>query len=468
MRARLRSSGWILVGAVTVVAALPGCGGGAGSGPGSPSACGPGTHLDASQVCQIDPALGVVMSQAPTQNWFANHYANAAYTISLALTLTTSSTQNPAGTGVAIVAGQRANLTWSEGPDVASIQVTGGPFGLSRIANIAPTGGGATATSFTADVTDDSGTHQFAFQLMTGSLGAGSTPVATGQSFDVGAYVHEQTLLVDAGSLYWVSRDGAIRTVSLSGATVYTLATSVANGFAADAGNLYWAGSRSAPADSGLYTVPKAGGTVTAPMVATNQVTGATGFWHVATDGANVYFVVSTSAGNGIARATTAGASPTMLVSPAINPGVFQLSPLALDATHLYYLDAGRSLRAMLLSDGTTAPVATSVGSGGTMALDGGFIYWFDGSGVQKLPLAGGPSVQLVANVGLLQNLAVDGTNVYWDTGGVVAFVPVAPAVTLASPTMLATSVQPSGGLAQAGTRLYWTDSTGQVLSILK
>jgi hypothetical protein len=154
-------------------------GGGGGGGGGNAGTCGPGTHRDTNGVCQLDPAYLIVFNQGGNQYWKGFPGTSNAQ-IDLQLSLTSTSDQNPSGSGEAnlylpapnarfpneFVPGTTTAITFAEGSSIDSMQIHGGPSGLTELSAITL----LSDTQFTANVTTSGGSPNYNFNLASGSF----------------------------------------------------------------------------------------------------------------------------------------------------------------------------------------------------------------------------------------------------------------------------------------------------------
>jgi hypothetical protein len=145
----------------------------------------------------------------------------------------------------------------------------------------------------------------------------------------------------------------------------------------------------------------------------------------------------TSSAGEG-----TAGVAATGLcgsVAPA-QPSVTLVSinewpvPLAADGTYVYWSESDGVLRKVPKAGGT-ATVLASAGSARSIAVQGGYVYWHDNGGIQRVPTQGGAVEGLVTEP-MIYGFALDAENLYWSsTGGIQrrSLAPSSPTIMLAN-----------------------------------
>jgi hypothetical protein len=268
-----------------------------------------------------------------------------------------------------------------DGTNLYYIDGNDGAFGAQGAALRAqPLGGGASTLLATAVVVafDRVGTDLYFATATTidqvATTGGASTPVIVGQTAI-------RALAADLTHVYYLDAgtgigQGALKSVPVGGGGVTTLAT----GFQ-DPAALVINGTHAYVADRGtgnngtVKAIPLVGGP--AVTLASNQPAPA----GLTVDGTHVYFANAPLAGGGdLRKVPMAGGSVTMLVTGLAAP-----SPrLAVDATHLYYLD------------GNAVGATATAGS------------------VRRVPLAGGDPFLMATGLNRPLGLALDGTTVYF------------------------------------------------------
>ena len=459
--------------AVLIAAACAGCSGDDGE------TCPFGTHTDeVSGECAEDPAYAVVESQSAVQHWLSNQ-RSGIYELQFTLG---AETGTPAGTGIIrFLQGDRpevSSFTWAEGPDVAAMQITETDVHtITELTSIVPDVLGPTATSFTTSIVDQDGTQTYTFTLVAGALELPPPreAIAVGQAFDTQDAV--QGLLVDGTSAYWTA-SGNVRSVPLEGGTVGTLASGFSttrgiDGFTTDGTTLFWSGRRSAPADSGVYSMPKSGGTVAAPLVSSAQLASSDTFGSLFIEGTSLYFSAwpaGASDSGGLWTVTTAGTSPTLFVTQG--PGEYAAA-VAIDSLGVDYFHspAPAGLYRAPFGGGGPDPVNTSCsGATSPVVADASNLYCLSSDALLKIPVDGGPVVSLATILPSdgAHGLAVDGANVYLAVTSAIWVVPVSPPTAPAEPEVLVPDIEPVGPLALDAQFLYWTDRDGSVYKMGK
>jgi hypothetical protein len=196
---------------------------------------------------------------------------------------------------------------------------------------------------------------------------------------------------------------------------------------------------------------------------------GSGGALSVATDNANVYWIVS--AGGAIQSAALGGGAPSTILPSS--SGV----ALTIGGTYAYWFDYGASpgIMRVLLTGGTTgetfAPQQAVSGGSNSMRVAMGNLYWASPSAVMKVSLSGGAPTPLASGLGNVTSIALDGTDIYWTdfARGTVMRAPLGggPSETLASGQNHPKTIVVDGANA------YWTNqgvsnSDGAVMELTK
>ncbi|HEY5240478.1 MAG TPA: hypothetical protein VIJ22_03390, partial [Polyangiaceae bacterium] len=127
---------------------------------------------------------------------------------------------------------------------------------------------------------------------------------------------------------------------------------------------------------------------------------------------------------------------------------------------------------------GTVTPIVASVGTSSPLGVyfqnpfvfDRNNLYFSESSGgytsgpVAVAPLGGGTPTVLASSLGFTAGIASDASNVYWvdQDQGTVSSIPLGGGVT----TVLASGLKTPGGLALQHGTLYLTDAAGDLLSV--
>jgi hypothetical protein len=142
---------------------------------------------------------------------------------------------------------------------------------------------------------------------------------------------------------------------------------------------------------------------------------------------------------------------------------------LAIDDTHLYWIDAGTTIMRIPRGGGYAEYFVLSGRDIRDLALDSTHLYYVDRdrAGVFGVPLYGGMEVVLATGLSDLSEVAADGTRVYWTTANGIARLdvtePTAPTETVAN------SLSAPRWLTAAGGHLYWTSAEeGTVMRVSK
>ena len=227
-------------------------------------------------------------------------------------------------------------------------------------------------------------------------------------------------------------------------------------------GDVYFLDVVGASATGMVNAVSRGGGSVT--TLATDQYPAVS----VAVDGTHVYWVDS---GGSVKKVPLGGGSVTTLATGQNDP----LS-VEVDDTHVYWVNFyGGTVNAVPVGGGSVTTLASGQYNPRSVAVDGTHVYWVnygtlgdesdsvttDGT-VNEVPISGGAVTTLASGQNNPSSLAVDGTNVYWVTGswgsyaglGTVNAVPVGGGTV----TTLATGQNDPTSVATDGTNVYWVD----------
>jgi hypothetical protein len=146
---------------------------------------------------------------------------------------------------------------------------------------------------------------------------------------------------------------------------------------------------------------------------------------------------------------------------------------LAVDASFVYWSDAGPAIMKVPVAGGTPTQVVAGGDKNACVAVDGSGVYYFDADKVMKAPLTGGGAAPLASGQHLLKGapIVAAGGYVYWVTdvygnvdafNGMYAIVRVSTTAAAATPEIVtATLVGNPGGLAVDDTNVYYSDQSG-------
>ena len=218
---------------------------------------------------------------------------------------------------------------------------------------------------------------------------------------------------VDSASVYWLWSSGPaseIDTVATAGnfqPTKVASTTTVVQQMAVNRAGIYWIEAVGPVMETGLN-----GGTPT--QLATTQIAN-----DVAADEQYVYWVAGFT-DNGcnppcysIMQVRDSGGTPVQLFPPQPS-GIWSL---ALDATHVYWIDSVSGFVMRVGKAGGTPEIVETIGVKATsVAADDSGVYWMDESGAINTAQSDGSSPRLVALAPSLPayGITLDATSVYW------------------------------------------------------
>ena len=236
------------------------------------------------------------------------------------------------------------------------------------------------------------------------------------------------SVAADGTHVYWTSdgsspNSGAVEEVPLSGGTVTTLATGQSHplSVAVDDANVYWVDADYGGGNGTVNSVPLGGGTVTTLASGRDYPS------DLAVDGTNVYWVDSSNNGS-VNEVPRGGGTVTTLVSDQ----PYGPLSLAVYGNTVYWAPQYGSVDAVPVGGGKVTTLASGSFSVDALAVDATHVYWvdsYDGT-VNELPLGGGS----VASGGFLAAgqdspafVAVTGAHVYWGSwnAGILSEAPV-------------------------------------------
>jgi hypothetical protein len=219
-----------------------------------------------------------------------------------------------------------------------------------------------------------------------------------------------EQIALDSAKLY-VPVDGSILALPsdpaspiVGASSSYVVADGKTNAVASDGKSLYWAqATPSVKSSISVVTASLAGGAATTLGTASSPA------WrnYLAVDTANVY--------------VTPGAA--LIAEVGVNGGATTTMPiraecLAIDATHIYFTDAGAgTVNKMPLHGGPIMVLADEQLGPWRIAVDGAAVYWGadqNGGSLMKVAKSGGAATTLATGYGEPRAIAVDGASVYW------------------------------------------------------
>ena len=160
-------------------------------------------------------------------------------------------------------------------------------------------------------------------------------------------------------------------------------------------------------------------------------------------------------------------AAPTRL-----GPAQTLTSCLGVDASFVYWSDAGPAIMKVPVGGGTPAEVVAGGDKNACVAVDGSGVYYFDADKLMKAPLSGGGAAPLATGQHLLKGapIVAAGGYVYFITdvygnvdayNGKNAVVRVSTTSGAAPEVVVADLVGSPGGLAVDDTNVYYSDQMG-------
>lgn len=293
------------------------------------------------------------------------------------------------------------------------------------------------------------------------------------------------TMAVQGGEIFWTEGDTLFKS-ALDGPTVTALATgsqcreSRAN-LLADASSVYWVTSVCTPDNYTLLRIPIAGGTPV-PLLTTGKAIVA-----LAADATHIYWeeegigpitLPDGPEGSTLRRIPKAGGEAETLVNGALNgligepppghlPGSwFPRGGLAVAGSEVVFADTNFSTSNRLMkipvNGGAPTVLAQLPQAAGTLAAEGGSVFWVDAGSVNSIPLAGGDPVMLAITPNTPLGIAVSAGSVFWtettgpahkESGAVKSVATTGGAVTI-----LSAGGDAPRALSLAGGNLFWTE----------
>jgi hypothetical protein len=257
----------------------------------------------------------------------------------------------------------------------------------------------------------------------------------------------------DGARIYWVENDaaqGAVRSVSVAGGTVLTLASGLASpcAIAVDGSFVYWI-ERNGGSNGSLKRLPLGGGSIV------TLVTGLTNAQnHIALDASSAYFGDALSNGGGaIRKVPKSGGAVTTLVGD----NTTLTTAVATDGQYVYFEDGRNNIKRVPVGGG--APTTIGFGRPSALVISSSNLYWVEyyTGAVKRLPLGGGSASTIAMGPIGASGLASDGLNVYWivlDSPGAVSRVSVNGGVIATIGTEANTE-----GVTVVGGSVYWSAS---------
>lgn len=169
------------------------------------------------------------------------------------------------------------------------------------------------------------------------------------------------------------------------------------------------------------------------------------------------------------------GGTPDMHITAptTLGPAQTLTGCLAVDASFVYWSDAGPAILEVPVAGGTPTQVVAGGDKNACVAVDGDGVYYFEADKLMKAALTGGGAAPLATGQHLLKGapLVAAGGYVYWITdvygdvdayNGMNAVVRVSTSAASATPEVItATLVGNPGGLAVDDSNVYYSDQSG-------
>lgn len=273
-----------------------------------------------------------------------------------------------------------------------------------------------------------------ACQLGCGETVAPAVVLVSGEDFITG-------IAADGNSVYFIKKDGTLKSVSTDGGPVSELASGIVDPkeIAVDDTGVYLATSTGT-----IARVPKGGGEVL-PLVE-----GEPDLREIAVSNKRVFFTTGT--GGAVRSVATDGSAPETLATDDARPG-----PLALAGGFLYWATGTdeSAIRRTTTAGGASETLVAGQALTGSIAADSIFLYWANlGSGTVARASVNGSDVREIAiDQPPLHKVLGDGTNVFWSSFD--GSISVAPVDGSAEPFVMSTGPEGPTFLAQDDFYLY-------------
>ena len=254
-------------------------------------------------------------------------------------------------------------------------------------------------------------------------------------------------IAVDDSSVYFIKKDGTLKSVSIDGGRAEELATGIADPrqVVVDQTDVYWTTSTGT-----IARTAKKGGASAEPLVE-----GLPDLREIALDNASLYFTLESP--GALRRISKSGTKDELLAEAETVEEAEKAGPLAHHAGILFWANqrAESGVHKMTVSGTSVTSLADAQAKTVSIAADPSFVYWANfGDGTVARASADGSDVKVIAyDQPLLYKVLGDGSNVYWSSlDGSIATVPVSGE---AEPFVLSTGPEGPTFLAQTDGFLY-------------
>lgn len=257
-------------------------------------------------------------------------------------------------------------------------------------------------------------------------------------------------IAVDESSVYFIKKDGTLKSVSIDGGPAEEIASGITDPrqIAVDQTDVYWATSTGT-----IARTAKRGGASAEPLIENSIDLG-----EIALDPTHLYFTVSGNNGF-VRRISKTGGETEPLLENVSDPEQEDTGlALAHHGGFLYWVQNSAEVSALrrMAIDGTgLTPLSATAPTAQAVAADPSFVYWTSfGDGTVTRASPDGSDVRIVAyDQPQLFKVLGDGANVYWSSlDGSIATVPVSGG---AEPFVLSTGPKGPVFLAQDEGFLY-------------